>query len=171
MLAGSLFYGSLLRVTRRRHGPSFTAARASWAAVAREPSIRLLARRNGAARGGTVPAVPHRAGPVTPNDAGGSDTGKPFVELYGTPGTDLTGLFVEGINGSNGAATDSVALSGLIPPDRLFVLADDQGDETTLVEDADLIGRFDFQNGPDFVRSSRAGAPTEGRAVARAARR
>lgn len=85
-------------------------------------------------------------------DAAGSDTGQSFVELYGTPGMDLTGFVVEGINGSNGAVTDSVALSGLIPADGLFVLADDQGDGTTLVENADLIGRFDFQNGPDSVQ-------------------
>jgi hypothetical protein len=84
-------------------------------------------------------------------DAVGSDTGQSFVELYGAPGTDLTGFTVEGINGSNGAVTDSVALSGLIPADGIFVLADDQGDGTTLVENADLIGMFDFQNGPDSI--------------------
>jgi hypothetical protein len=100
-------------------------------------------------------------------DAVGSDTGQSFVELYGTPGTDLTGFTIEGINGSNGAVTDSVALSGLISADGFFVLADDQGDGTTLADDqgdgttllenADLIGRFDFQNGPDsFVSRNSA---------------
>ena len=89
-------------------------------------------------------------------DAVGSDTGQSFVELYGTPGTDLTGFVVEGINGSNGAVTDSVALSGLIPADGFFVLADDQGDGTTLVQNADLIGRFDFQNG--YQTQAKSGA-------------
>jgi len=84
-------------------------------------------------------------------DAVGSDTGHSFVELYGTPGTDLTGFAVQGINGSNGAVTDSISLSGLIPADGIFVVADDQGDGTSLVPNADLIGRFDFQNGPDSV--------------------
>jgi len=84
-------------------------------------------------------------------DAVGSDTGQSFVELYGTPGTDLTGFAIAGINGSNGSVTDSVALSGLIPGDGFFVLADDQGDGTTRVENADLVGSFDFQNGPDSV--------------------
>ncbi|TFG97347.1 MAG: PEP-CTERM sorting domain-containing protein [Myxococcales bacterium] len=84
-------------------------------------------------------------------DAVGSDDGKSFVELYGPPGTDLTGLFVEGINGSGGAVTHSVALSGPIPADGFFVLADGLADGTTLVEDADLIGSFDFQNGPDSI--------------------
>ena len=80
-------------------------------------------------------------------DAVGSDDGQSFVELYGTPGTELSGLTIEGINGSGGSVTVSIALSGLIPADRLFVLADDQGDGTTLVPDADLLGQFDFQNG------------------------
>lgn len=84
-------------------------------------------------------------------DAAGADAGQSFVELYGTPGTDLAGLVVEGINGSNGEVTDSIALSGLIPADGLFVLASDVGDGTTLVQNADLIGMFDFQNGPDSV--------------------
>jgi hypothetical protein len=84
-------------------------------------------------------------------DAVGSDTGQSFVELYGAPGTDLTGFSVEGINGSNGAVTDSVALSGLIPADGIFVLASDLGDGTTLVENPDLIELFDFQNGPDSI--------------------
>lgn len=94
-------------------------------------------------------------------DAVGSDTGQSFVELYGTPGTDLTGLFVEGINGSNGSVTDSVALSGLIPADGFFVVADDQGDGTTLVAEADLIASFDFQNGPDSVVLRSASAPVD----------
>ena len=50
-------------------------------------------------------------------DAVGSDNGQSFVELYGVPGTDLAGFVVEGINGSGGAVTDQVALSGLIPAD------------------------------------------------------
>ena len=43
------------------------------------------------------------------------------------------------------------ALAGAIPGDGLFVVADDQGDGTTLVSDADLIRNFDFQNGPDSI--------------------
>lgn len=84
-------------------------------------------------------------------DAVGTDTGLSFVELYGLPGTDLSGFLIEGINGTGGTVTDSIALSGLIPADGLFVLASDLGDGTTLVENADLIGSFDFQNGPDSV--------------------
>ncbi len=35
--------------------------------------------------------------------------------------------------------------------DGFFVVADDVGDGTTFVPDADLILNFDFQNGPDSV--------------------
>ena len=84
-------------------------------------------------------------------DAVGTDDGQVFVELYGAPGTDLTGLVVEGINGSNGAVTDSIALSGVMPMDGFFVVADALFDGTTLVGNADLIGSFDFQNGPDSI--------------------
>lgn len=80
-------------------------------------------------------------------DAVGSDDGQSFVELYGTPGRDLAGLTLEGINGSNGAVTHSIVLSGLIPADGIFVLADEQSGGGTAVPDADLLAAFDFQNG------------------------
>jgi hypothetical protein len=84
-------------------------------------------------------------------DATGADNGLLFVELYGDPGTLLDGLSLEGINGSNGDVTPSLALAGTIPSDGFFVVADDVGDGTTFVLDADLILNFDFQNGPDSV--------------------
>ena len=84
-------------------------------------------------------------------DAVGTDDGLSFVELYGLPGTDLTGFLVEGINGTGGTVTDTIALSGVIPVNGLFVVADGLSDGTTQVTDADLIANFDFQNGPDSV--------------------
>jgi hypothetical protein len=84
-------------------------------------------------------------------DAVGSDDGHSFVEIYGTPGADLDGLVLEGVNGSNGDITHSLALTGAIPADGIFVLADDSGGGATLVPDADLVLNFDFQNGPDSV--------------------
>jgi hypothetical protein len=69
-------------------------------------------------------------------DAVGSDNGLSFVELYGDPGSSLDGLFLEGINGSNGA---------------IWLLADDVGDGTSSVAGAHLIANFDFQNGPDSI--------------------
>jgi hypothetical protein len=64
-------------------------------------------------------------------DAVGTDDGQSFVELYGLPGTDLTGLLVQGINGTGGTVTDTIALSGVIPADGLFVIADGFTDGTT----------------------------------------
>ena len=84
-------------------------------------------------------------------DATGSDNGLTFVEIYAAPGTSLGGLLLEGVNGSNGATTPSLTLSGVVSGDGLFVVADDQGDGTTLVANADLILNFDFQNGPDSI--------------------
>ena len=82
-------------------------------------------------------------------DAVGSDDGLVFVELYGAPGASLDGLLIEGVNGSNGAVGPVLALSGVIPADGFFVVADDRGDGSTDVANADLVLNFDFQNGPD----------------------
>ena len=84
-------------------------------------------------------------------DAVGSDNGQVFVELYGEPGASLDGLFLEGINGANGSAGPTIALSGVFPADGIWLLADDVGDGTSLVPGADLIANFDFQNGPDSI--------------------
>jgi len=84
-------------------------------------------------------------------DAVGTDDGLSFVELYGAPGTDLAGYVLQGINGTGGTVTDNIALSGVIPADGLFVVADGFVDGTTQVQNADQIANFDFQNGPDSV--------------------
>jgi hypothetical protein len=84
-------------------------------------------------------------------DAVGSDDGVSFVEIHGAPGSSLAGFTVEGVNGSNGAVTHTLALSGVIPADGLFVLADDSGDGSSFVAGADLVLNFDFQNGPDSI--------------------
>ncbi len=85
-------------------------------------------------------------------DAPSGDAGKVFVELHGPAGLDLTGLALQGINGADGSVYRSVLLSGVIPADGLFVIADDAGGGTTLVANADLIADVDFQNGPDSIR-------------------
>ena len=84
-------------------------------------------------------------------DAVGSDNGVGFVEIYGTPGFDLTGWSVHGVNGADGAVGPSLMLSGVIPGDGFFVIGDDRGDGGTDVANADLILNFDFQNGPDSI--------------------
>jgi len=84
-------------------------------------------------------------------DAAGTDNGNVFVELFGNPGTDLDGLLLEGVNGADGVIYSSIPLSGIIPADGVFVIGDDAGDGTTLVDNADLVMNVDFQNGPDSV--------------------
>ncbi|MBW2269374.1 MAG: PEP-CTERM sorting domain-containing protein [Deltaproteobacteria bacterium] len=84
-------------------------------------------------------------------DASGSDDGLSFVELWGAAGASLDGLVIEGINGSNGSVTHTLVLTGVIPADGFFVIADDRGDGASDVAGADLVRDFDFQNGPDSV--------------------
>jgi hypothetical protein len=84
-------------------------------------------------------------------DATGSDDGVLFVELFGAPGTALDGWVIEGVNGSDGAVTHTLPLSGAIPADGILVIADESSGGGTLVPGADLLASFDFQNGPDSV--------------------
>ncbi len=110
---------------------------------------------------GAGPAAPAEATPLLSEvlyDASGSDDGHVFVELAGAPGTDLGGLRLEGVNGSDGSVTVSVALAGTIPADGLFVVADAGPGGTSAVPGADLVVDFDLQNGPDsLVLRSAAG--------------
>jgi hypothetical protein len=84
-------------------------------------------------------------------DAVGSDDGLSFVELYGVPGSSLDGLVIDGVNGANGDVGPSLALSGTIPADGIFVVADATSAGASSVAGADLLLDFDFQNGPDSV--------------------
>ena len=84
-------------------------------------------------------------------DAAGTDNGNVFVELFGTPGTLLDGLLLEGVNGTDGGVYESVLLAGIIPADGIFVIGDDSGNGTSLVGQADQIVDVDFQNGPDSI--------------------
>ena len=99
----------------------------------------------------------------------GSDNGQSFVELYGAPGTLLDGLVLEGINGSGGGVTVTIALSGTIAADGLYLLADVDTGGSTGVPEPDAVANFDFQNGPDSVVLREAGgavlgSPTPGTA-------
>lgn len=84
-------------------------------------------------------------------DAAGTDSGNVFVELFGTPGTPLDGLQLEGINGADGSTYLTVALAGAIPADGVFVVADDSGDGSSFVANADQVADVDFQNAPDSI--------------------
>ena len=84
-------------------------------------------------------------------DVSGPDSGQVFLELYGTPGSNLNGLEIEGINGTDGSVYKRISLTGVIPTDGVFVIGDDDGSGTSLVPNADLVADIDLQNGPDSV--------------------
>jgi hypothetical protein len=81
-----------------------------------------------------------------------------FIELYGAPGDSLSGLSLQGIKGTTGLAYVTLNLSGTFNANGLFVLADDSGDGTSKVQNADLILNFDLQNGPDSVQLKSGGS-------------
>ncbi len=90
-------------------------------------------------------------------DAVGSDTdGVLFVELYGTPGLDISHYRINFVNGSDGKIYDAITLPGSahVAPDGFYVIADSQTGSPTLthVGRADLVDNFDPQNGPDAVQ-------------------
>jgi hypothetical protein len=94
-------------------------------------------------------------------DAVGADDGEVFVELYGPSGTDLEGYVLEGVNGADGRVAPVIRLTGLIPENGFFVVADLAGDET-YVPSAELWIDFDLQNGPDsLVLRGPDGAPID----------
>lgn len=106
------------------------------------------------AGGLAVGGVPAAASPVISElfyDASGSDSGLAFVEIFGMPGASLDGLVLEAVNGGNGDVYTSLALSGAIPGDGVFLIGDDAGGGVTSVAGADLVGDVDYQNGPDSV--------------------
>ncbi|MBI2338779.1 MAG: lamin tail domain-containing protein [Deltaproteobacteria bacterium] len=86
-----------------------------------------------------------------------SDTdGNVFVELYGTPGGDLSGYLLRLVNGADGQITDEIVFPAetAVPEDGFFVVADSKTGSTseTNVDNADLIDNFDPQNGPDSIQ-------------------
>ena len=82
-------------------------------------------------------------------DNPGSDGDTAFVEIHATPGLDLSGYTIVGVNGSNGEAYSSFTLPAdtVVPEDALLVVAD--GDA---VENMDVSGLFNPQNGPDSIQ-------------------
>ena len=83
-------------------------------------------------------------------DAEGADDGKVFIELFGAAGLSLDGFTLEGVNGSGGGIGPVLTLTGVIPDDGLFVVADRAGAVSEVAE-ADLLLNFDLQNGPDSL--------------------
>ena len=90
-------------------------------------------------------------------DAPGSDNGFGFVELAGPAGQPLDGWSLRVINGAGGEVATTIALGGLIPDDRIYVVADRGAGDATAVPNADRVENFDIQNGPDSLQLVDAG--------------
>jgi hypothetical protein len=82
--------------------------------------------------------------------------GEAFIELFGTPGADISAYTVLLINGADGEATESIALpeDSFLDGDGFFVMADlrTNSQDKTLVAHFDFLDQFDPQNGPDAVQ-------------------
>jgi len=82
-------------------------------------------------------------------DGPGTDGDDVFIELFGSPGTDLDGWSIKGINGTNGEVYRTIDLNGLIiPDDGIFVIATASANPVLAMQ-RDFIAEVDWQNGPD----------------------
>ena len=85
-------------------------------------------------------------------DGPGSDADDAFTELSGTPGENLDGWALVGVNGGDGGDYRTVDLSGaLFPADGILVIATSSAAGEVLLQ-RDLVGSVDWQNGPDTVQ-------------------
>ena len=90
-------------------------------------------------------------------DGKASETdGEAFVELFGTPGADISLYQVLFINGDNGEETERLTLppNSLLGEDGIFLIADLKTGSITSsgVLGADFLDQFDPQNGPDGLQ-------------------
>lgn len=84
-------------------------------------------------------------------DGPGTDPDDVYTELFGTPGMDLSGWSLAGINGGDGQVYQNIALDGLfIPEDGIFVIATASANGALVLE-RDFIANVDWQNGPDAL--------------------
>jgi len=85
------------------------------------------------------------------NTTGYPDTDA-FVEIHGPAGTNLTGVSLVGVNGSNGGDYGKVRLTGAIGSDGLYVVAHSAA-QPFIADVADMTSNnVDYQNGPDSVQ-------------------
>ncbi len=83
----------------------------------------------------------------------GTDNGKAFVELVGTPGESLAGYSLVGIDGGTGTIYLTADLSAFsIPADGIFVAADAATGVTSVANADALFESLDPQNGPDSLQ-------------------
>jgi len=107
------------------------------------------------AGGALLGASPARADPILFEvcyDGPGADADDVFTELFGTPGRELDGWSIVGVNGSNGSVYRTISLTGLtIPMDGILVIATANAAGVVLAA-RDVTANVDWQNGADAVR-------------------
>lgn len=85
-------------------------------------------------------------------DQSGLDGNAIFTELVGSPGMDLTGFSLVGINGADANAYNTVDLTGaVIPSDGVLVITTGAAVGATLAA-RDFIADVDWQNGADAIQ-------------------
>jgi hypothetical protein len=81
--------------------------------------------------------------------------GEAFIELFGTPGADISGYEIHLINGADGEMMETILLpeGSLLDGEGFFVAADlrTNSQDQTLVAHFDFLDQFDPQNGPDAI--------------------
>jgi hypothetical protein len=90
-------------------------------------------------------------------DASASDTdGNEFIELFGTPNTNISGYQVVIVNGADGEILKVINLpeNSQIKDRGIFLIADSRTNQPTVsnILGADLLDNFDPQNGPDAIQ-------------------
>jgi predicted extracellular nuclease len=84
-------------------------------------------------------------------DGSGTDADDVFTEILATPGMDLTGWSLQGINGSNGQTYRTISLTGAsVPDDGLLVIATSSAAGSVLSA-RDFTANVDWQNGADAL--------------------
>jgi len=84
-------------------------------------------------------------------DSANTDT-QDFVEIWGEAGIDLSGFRLVGVNGANGVEFNAIELTGPIPADGFFVVAQDTATGALLASADQVDAKANYQNGPDSIQ-------------------
>lgn len=94
------------------------------------------------------------AGPILQEicyDGVGTDPDEAFTEIWGTPGLELDGYTLTGINGGDGTTYRTISLDDLVIPDDGILVLATSGATGSVLAARDAIANVDWQNGPDAV--------------------
>lgn len=75
-----------------------------------------------------------------------------FIEIAGEPGSSVTGVTIEAVNGNGGGVYDTLVLNGTIGASGLYLIVDPAANAALQALADEVDGIADLQNGPDSVR-------------------